>query len=154
MGWYQTCNKPLLESSMIMLTDTHTGITKPQWVNSSFTGLLTLQMTLQRVSSLLLMPGLLVSPTHQQPCFRIFGSQHQGSCAVSELTYFQTSHIRCTLVSNKIVDPLEVVGASPIGTAPTTSSFSTEHLASMDWAKTTARRDENPLSFVIWCTLY
>ena len=37
--------------------------------------------------------------------------------------YSQTSNINCTL-GNKIVDHTDVVGASPVGTAPTTSSFS------------------------------
>ena len=40
-------------------------------------------------------------------------------------TYRQVSNIRRTLVGNKIVDHLDVVGASPVGAAPTTSSFST-----------------------------
>ena len=35
------------------------------------------------------------------------------------------SNIRRTLVSNEIVDHSDVVGASPVGAAPTTSSFST-----------------------------
>ena len=35
---------------------------------------------------------------------------------------FNISH---TLVGNKIVDHSDVVGASPVGAAPTTSSFST-----------------------------
>ena len=65
-----------------------------------------------------------------------------------------TSDIRRTLVGNTIVDHSDVVGASPVGAAPTTSSFSSKHLASMDWAKTTARRDEKKLSFGIWCALY
>ena len=39
--------------------------------------------------------------------------------------YCKTSNIRCTLVGNKIVDHSDVVGASPVGAAPTTSSFST-----------------------------
>ena len=34
-----------------------------------------------------------------------------------------------------------------------TSSFSTEHMASIDWAKTTARREEKHLSFEIRCVL-
>ena len=68
--------------------------------------------------------------------------------------YHHTSNIRCTLVGNKIVDHSDVVGASPVHVAPTTSSFSTWQLVSMDWAKTTARRDENHLSFGIWCNLY
>ena len=33
-----------------------------------------------------------------------------------------------------LVDHSDVVGASPVVTAPTTSSFSTSQLASMDWA--------------------
>ena len=39
--------------------------------------------------------------------------------------YRQVSNIRCTLVGNEIVDHSDVVGASPVGDAPTTSSFST-----------------------------
>ena len=37
----------------------------------------------------------------------------------------ETSDIWHTLVGNKIVDHSDVVGALPVGTAPTTSSFST-----------------------------
>ena len=62
--------------------------------------------------------------------------------------YCEISNIICTLVGNNIVDQSDVVGALPVSTAPTTSSFSTEHLASMDWAKGTARWDEKHLSFV------
>ena len=40
-------------------------------------------------------------------------------------TYRQVSNIRRTLAGNKIVDHSDVVGASPVGAAPTTSSFST-----------------------------
>ena len=39
--------------------------------------------------------------------------------------YRKTSNIIRTLVGNKIVDHSDVVGASPVGAAPTTSSFST-----------------------------
>ena len=39
--------------------------------------------------------------------------------------YRQVSNIRCTLLGNLIVDHSDVVGASPVGAAPTTSSFST-----------------------------
>ena len=41
------------------------------------------------------------------------------------LLYRQISNIRCTLVGNEIVDHSDVVGASPVGAAPTTSSFAT-----------------------------
>ena len=37
--------------------------------------------------------------------------------------YYQTSNISDTLVDNKIVHHSDVVGALPVGTAPTTSSF-------------------------------
>ena len=39
--------------------------------------------------------------------------------------YRQTSNIRLTLVGNEIVDHADVVGASPVGAAPTTSSLTT-----------------------------
>ena len=40
-------------------------------------------------------------------------------------TYRQVSNISHTLVGNKIVYHSDVVGTSPVGAAPTTSSFST-----------------------------
>ena len=40
-------------------------------------------------------------------------------------TYRKTSNISRTLEGNKIVDNSDAVGASPVGAAPTTSSFST-----------------------------
>ena len=39
--------------------------------------------------------------------------------------YRKTSNISRTLVGNKTVDNSDVVEASPVGAAPTTSSFST-----------------------------
>ena len=42
-------------------------------------------------------------------------------------SYWQTSNIRRTLVGNNIVDQSNLIGASPVGAAPTKSSFSTEH---------------------------
>ena len=53
-------------------------------------------------------------------------------------------------LGNKLVDYSNVVGASPVDAAPTTSSFLTLHLVSMDGAKATARRDGNHLSYGIW----
>ena len=41
------------------------------------------------------------------------------------LEYRQVSNIRRTLPGNEIVDHSDVVGASPVGAAPITSSFST-----------------------------
>ena len=63
--------------------------------------------------------------------------------------YLKISKISHTLVVNKRVDHSDVTGASPVGAAPTTSSFLTKNLASMDWAETTARRDEKHLNFGI-----
>ena len=68
--------------------------------------------------------------------------------------YRKTSNISRTLVGNKVVDNSDVVGASPVGAAPTTSSFSIQHLASMDWVKTNARGYKKHLNFGIWCDLY
>ena len=43
-----------------------------------------------------------------------------------QLNYYRkTSNISRTFVGNKVVDNSDVVGASPVGAAPTTSSFST-----------------------------
>ena len=39
--------------------------------------------------------------------------------------YFQTSNISHALGGNDIADHSDVVGASPVGAAPTTPSFST-----------------------------
>ena len=39
--------------------------------------------------------------------------------------YLQTCNISHTFVGNKIVDHSDVVGASPVGAAPTTSSLLT-----------------------------
>ena len=99
------------------------------------------------------------------PCHVIIMHLPQGRCqgpvlhqdnlpSSTHSMYCRTSNISRTSVGNKIVDHSHVVGASPVGAAPTTSSFSTQHMASMDWTKTTARRDEKHLSFMIWCTLY
>ena len=65
------------------------------------------------------------------------------------MIYRQTSNTRRTLEGNKIVDHSDVRGASPGA-----SSFSTKHLASMDWAETTARLADKHLIFWIYCGLY
>ena len=48
-----------------------------------------------------------------------------ADCCKPLCNYPQISNISCALTGNKIVDNSDVVGASPVGTAPTTSSFST-----------------------------
>ena len=71
--------------------------------------------------------------------------------------YRQVSNIRRTLLDNQIVDHSDVVGASPVGATPTTSSFSTsplQQLTSIYCAKTPASWDEKHFSFGIWRVLY
>ena len=60
-------------------------------------------------------------------------------CDLKYIDYRKTSNISRTSVGDEIVDNSYVVGASHVGAAQNTSSFSTQHLASMDWVKTTAR---------------
>ena len=57
------------------------------------------------------------------PLDKIYCILFQWLCV--KLQYRKTSNISRTLVGNKIVDNSDVVGASPAGAAPTTSSFST-----------------------------
>ena len=79
--------------------------------------------------------------------------QHMTKCKykMQIQLYCQTSNMGHTLVGNKIVDHSDIFGASPVGAAPTTSSFWTQHLAAMDWANTTARGNVKHLSLGIWC---
>ena len=53
--------------------------------------------------------------------------------------YPQTFDISRTFVGNEIVKHSDIIGASPIGAATTTSWFSAQHMAAIDWAETTAR---------------
>ena len=71
-----------------------------KWVNSGKNGLNDLEHTAKRTS--------------------MNDNEHY-----SKTNYRNVSNIRRTLVGNKIVDHSDVVGASPVGAAPTTSSFST-----------------------------
>ena len=51
--------------------------------------------------------------------------QYSNYMVSLHITYHQASNVRRTVVNNTIVDHSNVVGASPVGVAPTTSSFST-----------------------------
>ena len=79
---------------------------------------------------------------------------YYNDCTLKCMAYHKLSDIIRTLEGNKILDHSDVVRASPVDAAPTTSSSSTLHIASIDCTKTTARRDEQHLSFWIWCVLY
>ena len=50
---------------------------------------------------------------------------HEACHGTQPMQYRQVSNIRRTLIGNEIVDNSDVVGASPVGAAPTTSSLST-----------------------------
>ena len=52
-------------------------------------------------------------------------AQWVKTTAIMIYTYRQTSNIRRTIVVYELVDHSRVVGASPVGAAPTTPSFST-----------------------------
>ena len=57
---------------------------------------------------------------------KLYVCRHTGAFLKNMfMKYRQVSNIRRTLQGNKIVDHSDVVGASPVGAAPTTSSFST-----------------------------
>ena len=56
--------------------------------------------------------------------------------------YRKTSNIKHILLGNKIVDHSDIVGASPVGAAPTTSLFSSWRLSSVDWADNCKTRRE------------
>ena len=58
---------------------------------------------------------------HIYEIFCIFNASHKNF----KQAYRKVCNISRTLVNNKIVDHSDVVGASPVGAAPTTSSFST-----------------------------
>ena len=53
------------------------------------------------------------------------GARTSATMIFTILNFHKTSNISRALVGNKIVDNSDVVGASPVGAAPTTSSFST-----------------------------
>ena len=75
------------------------------------------------VSDILVNTGLLPEFTWSLPELMLTCHQRNSLAFIPE--YRQVSNIRRTLVGNKIVDHSDVVGASPVGAAPTTSSFST-----------------------------
>ena len=54
-----------------------------------------------------------------------FQTHYHFKVDFQKVDYCQTSNIRRALVVNEIVNHWDVVGAAPVGAAPTTSSFST-----------------------------
>ena len=54
-----------------------------------------------------------------------YGVSFEGLFHLEKNDYCQTSNISCSFVHNEIVDHSDVVGASPVSAAPTTSSYLT-----------------------------
>ena len=79
------------------------------------------------VDTLLRLPAVGLVKIHwAPPCNITLRTRSDNTDNPSEIcSYRKTSNISRTLVGNKIVDNSDVVGASPVGAAPTTSSFST-----------------------------
>ena len=122
------------------------GVTRPQWVN--------LDIANHLLHVVWICPGNGLVPIRQQAFNRTHDDKDKmfkkwlycinsnwkyveyrtresigPSCYEQHMTtdygYRQVSNIRRTSVCNLIVDHSDVVGASPVGAAPTTSSFST-----------------------------
>ena len=90
-------------------------------------------LKLYNVCNFLSMMGLkLIHASKRSPCCVLYTIQWRSreweilaALTRANWLYCQTSNIRLTLLDNKIVDHSDVVGASPVDAAPTTSSFST-----------------------------
>ena len=80
-------------------------------------------------------------------------ARQSHSFSRTTLTYRRTSNIRLASVGNDIFDHLYLVGVLPVCAAPTTSSFSNEHLVSIDCTTATASRGEKHINFGIWCKI-
>ena len=93
---------------------------------------------------------LKMTPKCHKSTQHIPGPARGGWVPLSLLNYHQTSSISRPWIGNTIVDHSHVVRASPVGAAPTISEWSTLHVASIEWAETTARWDETHLSVGIW----
>ena len=107
------------------------GITRPHWVKFNC-----LPRTSMSITAKLVEPYKNIQPTRVRAVFNDISIKDWKSLPELNqngliiivlqiyLIYHQTSNISHILVGNKIVDHSDVVGASPVGAAPTTSSFS------------------------------
>ena len=79
-----------------------------------------------RVISIHNSDSVLIVPDHfNKKSLLLTWTQLWSKIDIEDKMYRQVYNIRHSLVGNKIVDHSDVVGASPVGAAPTTSSFST-----------------------------
>ena len=131
-----------------------TSVTLVPWCmpGSLASGFLWRQWWIRRSRHSRRMPNRQFYISGKRPMRQWFPSQKEATAGKPK--YRKVSNISRTLVGNKIVDHSDVVGASPVGAAPTTSSFSTWHLAPSQSTKTAARQYENHLSVGIWCAVY
>ena len=86
--------------------------------------------------------------THSTSWISITSMKLNPSHLTERNEYHKTSNISRTLVGNKIVDHSDVVGASPVSAAPTTSLFLTWHLTSGDLANKATRQYKKCWGFV------
>ena len=88
------------------------------------------------------------------PCHDIIKVKSQALAPItlsSDTEYRQTSNICHTLVVNKLVGHSDVVGASPVSAAPTTSSLLIWTPSFNGLGKDNRQESFN---FVVWCNLY
>ena len=67
--------------------------------------------------------------------------------------YRQTSNMKFTLVGNVIVDHSNVVGASPVGAASSTSSFSSFLNTGFQWIGQRQLQNQTRNIYVLWLGL-
>ena len=131
-SWQQTSVK--FQSDMIVLTPNHLIHLAVSFMFIFFFQKLKLEQSFTDHSHVGCIKTVAVSPKgvlasgSSDEMIRIYNlktRQEMGTLAHHNGKYRKISNERHTLVGNKIVDHSDVVGASPVGAAPTTSSFST-----------------------------
>ena len=94
--------------------------------------------------------NLVTKWTGQRPCIlqslTSLQIKYTSLVTINE-NYHRTCNISCNLFGNKFFDYSDVFGASPVGAAPTTSSFLAS-LALMDWAKTNSNTRRKTFKFL------
>ena len=124
--WYsKTCNTNLRLISPIVNRFAICPVTNcNQWTYGTFAYILSHHVFLTKnISFSIVIPQDFLR-VHKSPSVLLMLAHH-GYRSWLSTYYHQISNIRGTLVGNKFVDHSDVVGASPVGAAPTTSSFST-----------------------------
>ena len=125
--WQEYCQKGVTDGQTDRQSDGQTEISvlRAAWSQLKILWLKTGGLLLSTVNRKLLTGGSL-SNNYISIFFSIsMQKESHGVSLLERWIPFTVSNIRCTLVGNRIVDHSDVVGASPVGAAPTKSSFST-----------------------------